>query len=313
MKRVLVGINTTIGLLCIVAMLGVVVGLPLYLEVSGIVAPGTVVAKREVIKTTGQFWSRHLFVDVRYQPTNEETNTIASVAVQAATYDDLHVGAPVELRYAPNATLRVVGNIANTRLMSQPPFGSFFALLGTFLPGIVVGIIVWLVLLALWSRWPRWWLGVPIFLVMLVSGLIIGSGWQPAPSGTLVAATGMVREVKRIDRVWGGDTTPAEDAVQPFLIVQVVFVPAGRSDPVVAVDVIDDTGVAALQPAATVALHYSAADPRHGQIDGATRTYYWKNLRSFAFIALALIALLCGSWYIKVRRAARQTPRASAP
>ncbi len=74
--------------------------------------------------------------------------------------------------------------------------------------------------------------------------------------------------------------------MQPFVVVELEFVPDGRTDPVVAVDMIDDGSLRAIERGVDVPIHYSAADPRWAQIDNATRTYYWKNLRTFGIIGL---------------------------
>ena len=86
-----------------------------------------------------------------------------------------------------------------------------------------------------------------------------------------------------------------------------LVVPQGARDPVVAVDTFDTNSVAALERGADVPIHYSAADPRQAQIDGATRTYYWKNLTSFGILIVGIGGLLLLGWWRVRRRTARST------
>jgi hypothetical protein len=311
MKRVLSFIGSLIGSLFGLAFLALLLtpllGPPLYVEVAGRSASGTVVAKREVIAPLSEAWSRRLQIDVRYLATDVEEDEVITIAVEAATYDELRVGAPVQLRYMPNATLRKIGNLATARLDTQPPMGSFAALLGDRLRTLLLGIAVWLALLWAWAKLRYGWLALALAIFMLGGIIVIGSGWPaPAPPGELLPISATVRDTRRIDRVWGGRNTPAEDAVQPFIVAELQFVPAGRTDPVVAVDMVDDGSVPALERGVDVAIHYSAANPRWAQIDNAARTYYWKNLRTFGVIGLLIVALLIFGWIRSGRRRNRR-------
>lgn len=307
MRRILSFFRAAISLVILLLMLSPIVGPPLYVEVAGANAPAEVVAKRETIDILTDTWTRRLYLDVRYLPAGASVPEVTDIAVNAATYDSLRMGAPVQIRYAPNATLRQFRNIAAARLESQQPFGSFVARLGSLLIGFAIGIAVWLALLLAWTKWRRWWLALALIALMVGGVIYVGSGWpSPAPAGELVPGDATVRATHRIDRVWGGRRTPAEDAVQPYTIVELSFVPAGAADPVVGVDMIDADSVPGMEKGAPVPIHYSAADPRWVRIDGANRTYYWKNLRSFGIIAALLLALLLVGWVARRRRTARR-------
>jgi hypothetical protein len=313
MQRVLSFIRAVIGLAFLALLLIPFVGPPLYVELAGVGASGAVVAKREVIDILTDTWTRRLFVDVRYQPADAPEMETTDIAVDAATFDRLRVGVPVQIRYIPNPTLRLFGNLAMSRLETQRPFESFIARLGSVLIGLMIGIAIWLALLLAWSRWRRWWLMLPLVAMMIGGVIYIGSGWPaPAPPGDRAAASATVRATHRVDRVWGGRRTPAEDAVQPYTIVQLSFTPAGAIDPVVGVDMIDADSVPALEMGATVMIRYSVVDPRWVQIDGANRTYYWKNLRTFAIIAAIIAIFFFAAWGARWWRAARRS-RAATP
>jgi hypothetical protein len=292
-RRILSMMSSLVGLACLALLLTPVLGPPLYIEAAGRSAAGVVIAKRETITTLSEAWSRRLQIDVHYLATDVEEEEVITIAVNAATYDQLRVGAPVQLRYLPNPTVRKIGNLATARLDTQPPMGSFIALLGDRVPGLLLGIGIWLVLLAAWAKLRYGWLVLVLAISMIGGVIYIGSGWPPpAPPGEMLAGSATVRDTRRIDRVWGGRKTPAEDAVQPFIVMELEFVPAGYTGPVVAVDMVDDGSVPALERGVSVPIHYSAANPRWAQVDNAVRTYYWKNLRTFGLIGLLIVVLL---------------------
>jgi hypothetical protein len=301
-------ISSLFGLAFFALLLTPILGPPIYVEMSGRSASGTVIAKRETIAPLSEIWSRRLLVDVRYLATDVEEEETITIGVHAATYDQMRVGDEVQLRYMPNATLRQIGNIASARLESQPPMGSFMALLGDRLASLLIAIGIWVALLLIWVK-SHIGVLVPVLAFSMIGGVIyIGSGWPaPAPPGEMLAGNATVRDLKRIERVWGGRRTSAEDAVQPFMVVELEFVPTGRVDPVVAVDMVDDSSVRALERGVDVPIHYSAADPRWAQLDNAARTYYWKNLRTFGIIGLIIFVLLLFGW---LRRPGRLKPRA---
>jgi hypothetical protein len=312
-RRLFSLLGSAIGLAFFALLLSPLIGPPLYVEVAGPVVSGTLVAKREAIDVLSGTWMRRAFVDVRYRPRGEDEPEVTGIAVDLGTYDRLHVGDAVQVRYAPNRTLRQIGSLTVARLASQLPLGSFFARLGNYAVGLMLGIGVWLALLWAWSKWRRGWLAAAIFGLMAGGALYLGSGWQPpAPGGPLLPGSAEIRATHQVTRIWESRRSSGEQAVQPYTIVELAFVPQGAADPVVAVDLVDAGSVPALEKGASVPISYSARDPRRAHIDGATRTYSWKNLRSFGLIALIVGVLLVFGWRSARRRAARragsQTP-----
>lgn len=98
----------------------------------------------------------------------------------------------------------------------------------------------------------------------------------PGPQGQ---ATAVVRAVRSVDRIWAswspssGESTDGEDIGRPFQMVDLEFVPAGRTESVHALDRVDLGSVPGLRPAATVPVTYPLADPRAGQMSVGTRDY----------------------------------------
>jgi hypothetical protein len=272
-------------------------------------ASGSIVAKREMIEVITDTWLRRLFVDVQFQPADSLAWETIAIAVDTATYDQLHVGMPVRIRYAPNPTLRMIGNLVSARLEQQWPLASFGALVGSFLAGILVFIGLWLILLAAWSKWRRGWLAFALIGLMVGGVIFVGSGWPlPMPPGPLLPGRATVTDIWHITEVWGSHESPAEAAVQPYDIVTLAFVPQGMTDLVVTADMVDAGSVPGLGRGETIPIQYSARNPRRVQISEASRTYYWKNLRSFALIALLILGLFGGTWLFNRRRLHRRKP-----
>lgn len=303
-------LRTILGTIVFLILLIPVLGPPLYVEVGNLVAPGVVVGKREEITVRRTTWTRRLVLDVRYEPAGGEPEQ-TGIYVEASRYDRTPVGTPVQVRYLPLPEVRQLGDIAAARLADQPPFGPLLARLAPA-RWLLIGLAAWVVLLVIWNRWRRWWLALPLVVGMLGGGLYAVSNWPaPAPPGPQLTANATVGEIHQVERLVGR-RRGATELAQPYTIVELSFVPQGATGPVLAVDLIDAGSAAGLEPGSTLPIRYSAADPRWAQIDGATRTYAWKNLRIFGVIALVILILLVGAWFGRrnqVARRARQPAR----
>jgi hypothetical protein len=307
MRRILAIIQQIIGFIVLALLLAPFIGPPLYLEIAGTSTPGTITVKQEVIFVRSEIWMRHLLVDVSYQPAGSgmEAGSV-DIAVDAETYDSLRVGQPVRIRYISHPMLSTIRGLTTSRLETQWPFESFLHRMGPFIIGTIIGVLIWLALLYVVTKWRHWWLGLLFFTYMFGAVVIMGSGWPgPAPAGPYADGAATVRAFHLIDRVWGGRNTPAEDAVQPYTIVELRFVPAGKVDPVIAIDRIDAGSVAGIEMGAEIPIRYNIDNPRWAEIDGAARTYYWKNLRSFGMIALIVLFAIVLPWGLRQRRARR--------
>jgi hypothetical protein len=273
-----------------------------------------VVGKREEISLRHATWTRRLLLDVRYQPSDTGAPEQAAIAVDPLRYDATPVGEAVQVRYLPAPDLRVLGDIAAARLQDQPPLGPLRARLEG-MRELAIGLGVWMVLLAAWAKWRRWWLMLPLALSLLGAGLYAASNPPPpAPPGPQEPAVATVRATHLIDRItWGRRRSRAQEAVQPYLIVELEFTPRGMAGPVIAIDHIDASDAAAPQTEDTLPIHYSAANPRWAQIDGASRSYAWKNLRTYGVIAALVAVLLGGAWAARLRRASGRVSQPASP
>lgn len=287
---------------------------PLAVEIVGVIAPGSVVAKREVISTFTNTWARNLYVDVRYQPQDATEAEVIVLAVDATTYDRMHTGDETQVRYTPHPLLRKLSTLGFTRLQSLSSPAVLVARLGNFPIAGLAGVVLWFVLLAIWSKWRSNWLMLLLLLLMVAGSIVITMGWPtPQPPGGLTAGSATIQQIRRVDKLLQGRRSAAIEAAQPYDIVELSFVPAGRTDPVVAVDMLDAESVPNLSTEATVPIRYSAQNPRWAQIDGARRTFYRKNLISVAVIPLALLGIVLLWWLLNHFRRQRRVGGPSLP
>jgi hypothetical protein len=321
MRKIGSCISTTLGFLFFALLLVLFVGPAVYVEVAGKNVPGVVAAKREPINVRYGNWSRQLLIEVR-NPSPETTDSGeeaevrgALIAVLPALYDRLRVGERVDMRYvpAPIPQLNLLNNAGFARLADQPPLG---ALLATVYPlwGLGVGIGLGLALLAVWSTSHKGWVGLLFGLYVVGAGIYLGSNWPPPePGGPRAAAMATVRDTHRVTRIWGGRRTQSEEAVQPFDIVELEFVPQDAAGPVIAIDQVDAESAPGLAKGARLPIHYSVEDHRWAQLDTASRTYYWKNLRSLVIVAGLVLLLVGGGWLWARRRKRRAVGKPGFP
>lgn len=312
MKKVFSTLRLVFGLIVFGLLLAPVVGLPLWVEVGNQSAAGEVVGKREEIDVRRATWSRQLFLDVRYTPADSGLAEQATIAVDPELYDRMRVGAPTTVHYLPRADLRWLGALAGARLEGQPPYGQLRAMVGPDGVAWVAGIGVWLALLAIWWRWRSGWLALILLLGLLGAAMYTVSDWPaPAPPGPQLQAQATVRDTHLIDRLSFGRRRRSSlnnEATQPYRVVELQFTPEGRADPVVAVDLVDEGSVPGLENGGTLPIRYSVANPRWAQIEGAQRTYAWKNLTGYAVAALVILVVIVAAWaFTRLRRRRRAT------
>src|SRR4051794_24847764 len=114
--------TSTLGLSCMALAAGAVLGYSLFIDAGGIVISGQVLRKSETISVNEGSWSRRLSVTVRYQPAGEPRAREVSGNVDAETFDRLHTGSPVAVRYLPWGDLRRVPLLKRARFADQSTF-----------------------------------------------------------------------------------------------------------------------------------------------------------------------------------------------
>ncbi|HEY0735223.1 MAG TPA: hypothetical protein VGD69_09990 [Herpetosiphonaceae bacterium] len=305
MRRIGSCLGTLFRYMVVALMIALFVTPPLIVDVAGEVAPGAVVAKREVIRKITTSWERNLYVDVRYRPHDATETEVIALAVDAATYDRFHTGDETEVRYTPHPLLRRLSPIGFTRLQDQSSLAALVARFGSSVSVWLAGVVLWFVL---WFVWSKWRSGLLMWLLVLsgIAGLFSSiSDWPDQPPEDLITGSATVQNIRRVDVILEGRRRSNTEAVQPYDIVELRFVPEGRTDPVVAVDMLDAESLPNLAVEATVPIRYSAQNPRWAQIEGGSRTFYWKNLLFIVAIVLGLLGILAISWLFNRRRRRR--------
>jgi hypothetical protein len=84
------------------------------------------------------------------------------------------------------------------------------------------------------------------------------------------------------------------DAAQPIEVVGIEFVPEGRAESVLAVDLIDSGSIAGLKVNAPVDVEYEGASPRTAYLRWATRTFLSRNLRGIVVDGALYLGVLVG-------------------
>ncbi|MBV9788255.1 MAG: hypothetical protein JOZ51_08785, partial [Chloroflexi bacterium] len=286
---------------------------PLIVDVTGEVAPGAVVAKREVIRKITTSWERNLYLDVRYQPRGATEPEITALAVDVSTYDRFRVGDETEVRYTPHPLLRRLSPIGFTRMEDQSSLAALVARFGSSMSVWLAGVVLWFVLWFVWSK-LRSSLLMWVLVLSGIAGILFSiSDWPEPTPGDLISGSATIRNIRRVDVILEGRRRSDTEAIQPYDIVELSFVPPGRADPVVAVDMLDAESVPNLAEEVTVPIRYSAQNPRWAQIEGGSRTFYWKNLLFIVAIVLGLLGIVVVSWLFNRSRRRRRAARIPLP
>ncbi|MGN6566175.1 MAG: hypothetical protein ACTHMU_26270 [Thermomicrobiales bacterium] len=272
------------------------------LEKTGVVVPGEITGKRELINagSTGS-WSRQTLLDVRYQAHDRTAPEPASLVVTPATYDRLTVGETVPVRYVPNRMLRDLIILPVTRYGDE----SVWDWLRSVIPSLVFRAVLLLaggiVLFAIWRLLAGRVPGVGWLLIAYILGaLIFLVAPRPAPSAVArQTTTATVRAIYPIDYIVRGRNGRGRDlpAFKRYDVVELQFTPPGYAGPVVAVDTVDENTPSNMTVGSVATIGYVADDPRNVRLAGAGRTYVWKNLLGLGayglgYVLIALIAFI---------------------
>jgi hypothetical protein len=260
------------------------------LDERGITIPGRVYHKSETVRVHYSNWDPLREVTIEY--TIPETNGVSffNIKPDEQHYDAFHTGQPVDVRYLlrrdlPDLPLtpflREIHALPTVRLKAGPD-GSINH---SFTPDVILGAKILgglAVLLVLWriTRWKplAWAAGIGI---AGGAGLLLLQGFPrptPAPAVSVRRGVGQVASVQRIDKLFNGSRSRGIVAEQPVDVLAVQFIPDDRTEPVVAVDLIDRGSVAGLKEGSAVPVRYEAASPRTAWIEGGTRTFPKRNL-----------------------------------
>jgi hypothetical protein len=277
------------------------------LDERGISIPGRIYHKSEYIKVTYSGWERSRDATIEYTVPESGGVSFFDVYPEEQQYDAMHVPQTVQVRYllhrdVPNVPMAgflwEMHALPTVRLISEQNTSKLRALMtpGVRLAGQVLGVLAGLFILWLITRWrPLAW--------ATGTGAAVGLGlllWYefprptPVPSVDVRRGSAHVKSVHRIDKLFAGRRTRGIAADQPIDVVGLEFVPDGRTEPVVAVDLIDRGSVPGLKEQGTVAIQYETHFPRTAHIDGARRTFPERNFSGAVLQGVLSLAVLIG-------------------
>ena len=287
------------------------------LDEHGITIPGRVHHKRETIRVLYSSWERSCDATIEYTVPESRSSSFFTVYPGTQQYDALHTHQAVEVRYLPR---RDLPNLPLTKILWEMHalptvrLGNFkeTTKLQAFLtPKVVLvcrvlaGLATLLIVLRIvHSRLFAWVAGIAVVVGLAFMLLQDFPRPTPAPLVEVRKGTGHVKSLGQIDRLFEGAHEHGIMADQPVDVVGVEFVPEGRTEPVVAVDLIEHGSVPGLKEQATVTFEYEGPSPRTAYIDHATRTFPKRNFSGIVLWGVlslaALIALVAaGQWISK--------------
>jgi hypothetical protein len=233
--------------------------------------------------------------------TDPDGPTGAVLWLDEATYDALQPGSSIVVRYVP--WIPFIARPADTSTLSLVPWRWL--------------VIAGLLLMAVFAVRPLFRRASPFLQgVAILGGLAVAAVWLilPAPWETpleppLLTTIAEVRGIHAETRSFlsGRSSIPAP---QPWNLVELHFVPAGRDRIVVAVDDVDDGSVPGLATGARLPVTYSKGNPRGARLAG-TRTYRrreWGELGEWIVAAVAvfggffLLKKAAGAWWRRLTR-----------
>ena len=263
-----------------ILVIGAVVGYSLYLDKAGVITTGRVSAKYETIAVHAGDWNRRFEIQAQFQVPGEHVPRYAQGNVQALTYDRTRVGDPVPIRYLPSPMLHQLVLIPTARLAQDTTF-SFSADWAPIERGVVVILVLGLLLLVAEKAHSR--IAGVLFIILgaLAFGYFLFPRQVPAPEGNTQSARATVARISSVSRIFGGQHSRGIAISQPYDIVQLRFVPQGRSESVIGVDEIDHDSISELSPGDVLPIQYQSDQPRIMRILGGSRTFPEKSRLSF--------------------------------
>ncbi len=278
----------------------------LLIDQRGVDVAGRVVSKDEHILVHYSSWTRQLDLTVKYDPPDGAGVAFMNTQVDPDAFDKLRPGDLVPLHYLRQKdlpdypgvrTLREIHMLPAVRLADRHTWSGLGEIINAHVTAITAVLGVTLVLV-LWRilRVPgfTWAVAGCVGLALAISFVTDFPRPMPAPRNNVRSAVGKVKTLERCVWLFRGSRQRGFRAEQPIQIIGVQFVPEGRIEPVVAVDLIDDRSVPALTENGSVSVEYDAAAPRCAYIRGATRHFPERNLRGLLTQGIAVLALFAG-------------------
>jgi hypothetical protein len=216
----------------------------------------------------------------------------ASLRLSEVPYDQVREGQLVAIRYLP----WLPGFV---RLEQQPLWQALAVRVSW---NRAVQLILWLPVvlccLYVWQSFRSRGGGRRTLLLALLALVLVGAVqlMTIVPIGPEHATTATVRRLARIAEQPRDDYTMRGPLLQPFVRVEVEFVPAGAAEPIQAIDEIAEGSVPNLREGATVGVTYAAGAPREVLLAGGSRWFLLLNQLPQLGLEL-LILLIAALWH----------------
>ena len=242
---------------------------------------------------------------LRYEPPDAPGPAFFGVRLRPEQYDAIHTGDNVNLRYlrrqdvpaAPMShALLQMHALPTVRLADRRTFTNieeiFTSRVIFALAAIAFVAVLLFVLRMAGSRLFSWVLGIS--LAVAFAFLMWNDFPRPTPTPALgiQKASGRIKSLSRIDRMFAGSRSRGLIADQPVDVAAIEFVPAGRTESVTAVDLIDAESVAGLNTNSIVPIRYEESSPRTAHIESATRNFVSRNISGIVVQGALCLAVL---------------------
>jgi hypothetical protein len=279
----------------------------LYLDVAGEAVQAHVESTEEQIsyqlssRSIPGAWNRWFWATVTFNA--QDGPRKALLWIDETTYDALQPGASIAVRHLP--WLPFLARSADQSTRALVPWR-----------WLAIGFVVLAVVLALRPVLRRVPAAPRALAILIVVGVavvcwVFPTPWETPLEPPILTANAEVRNLHEETRSFvSGRAAGSVPAPQPWNVVELHFVPAGRQKPVIAVDSVDVGSVAGLKLGARLAVNYSAHNPRDARLAGARtwRRKEWGELAEFAVAAVVvtagflLLAKAAGAWWRRMLR-----------
>lgn len=261
-------------------------------------------------RTRSDSWTPTFHVSLSCPFTEAGAPMFPAFDTDAQEFDQIQRGTPFEVRYLRSVPLPLLlVGISSSHLVRETLDVHLAKTFAGFVPLLAIAAYVltlsFLGYLASKRKVPglRW-----AFFGLLAPGVL----WILTPtlpvtlSGKTVPATATVKELHQFTRILDSSRSHGLQAVTPYEIVVLQFVPQGHHEPVLAADMIDTGSRSDLAVGQQVQIDYEVARPRRANIQGARRLYYWENVEGALVEAALMMGFLIGGtllWEFLKRRA----------
>jgi hypothetical protein len=268
-----------------------VLGVATYLNRGGQFAIGEVLGKREeLVYHLDGSWNRQLTAQVKYTLPDTTDAITDTLSLLPARFDEMHQGDFVQLRCSQVAGLfrlaRLEDQSARAQLWAKAAERPFFFLLGL---GLLLVLAVRMILRA---SFPT--------LLFLTAFVTIGAWWMTGVAiplwqqiavrtASLNTVTAYVREIHEPYLGEGLRAWFSAKLFAPYDLILLDLVPLGRSEALLAVDVVDRAS-ANVTPGTNITVRYLPADPRIALVPDTGHSFLWKNGFLLTVMALFLLA-----------------------